>query len=79
MIRAAYVIGRILAALGAVLVVTTVILTLVSFGNADSCSDPDCDDIARDDAAERAIIMLPISILVGAAGVALINDTYRRV
>ncbi len=79
MIRAAYLIGRILAALGALLVVTTIVVTVVSFANVDNCHDADCDDIAREEAVERASVFLPISILAGAAGVALINDTYRKV
>ena len=79
MIRAAYVMGRILAGLGALLIVATVILTLVSFGNADNCQEPDCDDGARSDSVQRAVVLLPISVFLGAAGVALINDTYRKV
>ena len=79
MIRSTHVMGRILAALGALLVVATVIITLVSFNNADRCGSPDCDDSARDDAVGRVIILLPISVLVGAAGVALVHDTYRKV
>ena len=79
MIRAAYVMGRILAGLGALLIVATVILTLVSFGNAGNCREPDCDDVARSDAVQTAGVLLPISVFLGAAGVALINDTYRKV
>ena len=76
MIRAAYLMGRILAALGGLLVVATLVVTVVSFANAYNCFDRDCDDIARDG---RVFVLLPISVLVGAAGVALINDTYRKV
>ena len=79
MIRSRYLIGRILAALGGLLVVATVILTLVSFNNIGDCGEPDCDDTARDDAVGRVIILLPISVLLGAAGVALIYDTYQKV
>ncbi len=79
MIRAAYLIGRILAALGALLVVATLILTLVAVNHADRCRGADCDDVALYDAFQRALVLLPISVLVGAAGVALVNDTYRRV
>lgn len=78
MIRVAYLTGRILAALGALLVVATVIVTVLSFAKADDCHNPDCDDIARDEAVERAFVLVPISVLVGAAGVALINDSYRK-
>ena len=79
MIRAAYVMGRILAGLGALLIVATVILTVVSFNNAGKCQEPDCDDVARSDAVQRAVVLLPISVFLGAAGVALINNTYRKV
>ncbi len=78
MIRSTYLIGRILAALGGLLVVATVILTLVAFNSSD-CGEPDCDDSERDDAVGRVIILLPISVLLGAAGVALIYDTYQKV
>lgn len=78
MTRAAFLIGRILAGLGALLVVAVLVLTSVSFANAGDCSEPDCDDVAVTDAFERAAVLLPISIFVGAAGVALVNDTYRK-
>jgi hypothetical protein len=79
MTRAAFLIGRILAALGAVFMVATFILTIVSFANADNCQKPDCDDGARDRAGIRLIVLMPISVFVGAAGVALVYDTYRKV
>ncbi len=79
MIRAAYLIGRILAALGALLMVGVLLATVVSFANADNCHEPDCDDVAISDAIQRAFVLVPIAVLVGAAGVALINDTYRKV
>ena len=79
MTRVAYIIGRILAALGAVLVFATLIVTAISLANVDNCREPDCDDAAFTDAIARAVVLLPISVFVGAAGVALVNDTYRRV
>lgn len=79
MIRAAYLIGRILAAVGAVLIVAVVTITVVSFATAGDCHGADCDDVALNRAGNRAAVLLPISIFIGAAGVALINDTYRRV
>ena len=79
MIRAAYLIGRILAALGAVLMVAVLIFTSVSFANVDDCDEPDCDDVAFSGAVQWVIVLLPTSVLVGAAGVALVNDTYRKV
>lgn len=78
MTRAAFLIGRILAALGAVLIVAVVIVTWVSLANAGRCSEPDCDDARIGDAFERAALLLPVSIFIGAAGVALVNDTYRK-
>lgn len=79
MTRAAFLIGRILAGLGALLIVAVVIVTWVSLTNVDRCSGADCDDVRFSEAFERAIVLLPISIFVGAAGVALVNDTYRKV
>lgn len=79
MIRAAYVTGRILAALGAVLIVAVLTFTAMSIASRDECSEPDCDDVAFDEALETAFFLLPLSIIVGAAGVALVNDTYRKV
>ena len=79
MTRAAFLIGRILAALGAVFMVATLVLTVLSFANADECQEADCDDAAKDRAAMRAVVLMPISVFVGAAGVALVYDTYRKV
>ena len=79
MTRAAYFIGRILAALGALFVFATLILTVVSLANVDDCDEPDCDDVAFSDALQRAFVLLPIAVFVGAAGVALVHDTYRKV
>ncbi|MGH9276591.1 MAG: hypothetical protein ACRD12_00550 [Acidimicrobiales bacterium] len=79
MIRAAYLIGRILAALGGLFVVAVVTFTMVSLTNADNCHEPDCDDVAFERAINRAAVLLPVSVVIGAAGVALINDTYRKV
>lgn len=79
MIRTAYLIGRILAALGALLIVGVVVLTWLSLANAENCDEPDCDDGRVTEAIVRASVLLPISVFVGAAGVALINDTYRKV
>ena len=78
MIRRLHVIGRILAASGALSVVGVLILTAVSFVGADNCSEPDCDDVAFQEAFERAVVLLPVAVLVGAAGVALVNDSYRK-
>jgi hypothetical protein len=79
MTRAAYLIGRILAALGALLMVATIVVTLVSIAHAGDCQGADCDDERIADADVRALVLLPISVFVGAAGVALVNDTYRKV
>lgn len=82
MIQAAYVVGGILGALAALLLVGVVILTFVAFANVANCDkteEPDCDDIAQNDAVDRAFALLPVSVLVGAAAVALINDSYRKV
>jgi len=79
MTRLAFLIGRLLAALGALLIVATVIVTVVAFANVDNCDGPDCRAGAEGDAANRALVLLPISIIIGAAGVALVNDTYRKV
>ncbi|MCA1707747.1 MAG: hypothetical protein LC808_32545 [Actinobacteria bacterium] len=79
MTRVAFLIGRILAALGTVFMVATFIVTMVSFSNADNCQEPECDDAARDHAMLRAVALMPISVFVGAAGVALVHDTYRKV
>lgn len=77
--RLAFATGRILAALGAVFVVATCVLTVVSFSNADNCHEPDCDDAAISDAVQRALVLMPVSVFIGAAGVALVHDTYRKV
>ena len=61
------------------MVVATLIVTAVSLGNVDNCGEPDCDEAAFSDAIVRAAVALPISVFVGAAGVALVNDTYRKV
>lgn len=79
MLRATFLMGRILAALGALLMVGTFILTVVSIANADNCQGPDCDDVATERAVLRALVLMPVSIFVGAAGVALVHDTYRKV
>lgn len=78
MTRAAFFIGRILAAMGALLIVGTLVLTVFSLANVDNCHGADCDDVAFRDALQRAVVLLPISVFVGAAGVALVNDTYRK-
>lgn len=78
MIRSLFLIGRILAALGAVLIVGVLILSVISFANAGDCPDPDCDDVEVNDVTNRSIVLLPIAVFVGAAGVALIHDTYRK-
>lgn len=54
------------------------VVTWVALANVDRCSEPDCDDVRFSNAMERAVVFLPVSILVGAAGVALVNDTYRK-
>jgi hypothetical protein len=79
MIRTAFLIGRILAALGAVLVVATVVVTVVSLSNSDNCQGADCDDVASNHIMTRAVVVLPIAVFVGAAGVALVHDTYRKI
>ena len=65
--------------MGALLMVGALVATVVSFANAQNCHEPDCDDVAVTDAIHRAFVLLPAAVLVGAAGVALINDTYRKV
>lgn len=79
MLRAVYVTGRILAAVAAVRLVTVLVITAVSIARAGECSGPDCDDIAFERALERAMVLVPVSALVGAAGVALVHDTRRKI
>jgi hypothetical protein len=78
-IRAAYVTGRILAGLGALLTVAVLTIALVWVAGAGDCAEPGCDDVAVDRAVQFALLLLPVSVAVGAAGVALVNDTYRKV
>ena len=78
MIRTVFLIGRILAAVGAVLVVAVLANFVLELRSASECSEePDCDDVAFQDAFEQVVVALPIAILVGAAGVALVYDTRR--
>jgi hypothetical protein len=78
--RAAFVIGRILAALGAVFMAATVIFTIAAYNSAGNCQEADCDDARRERAMFRgALVLMPVSVFVGAAGVALVYDTYRKV
>jgi hypothetical protein len=79
MTRAAYCIGRILAALGALSIVATFIMTVISVVNIDNCQGADCDEVAFNQAMNRGLVLLAICVFVGAAGVALVNDTYRKV
>ena len=79
MIRAAYVMGRILAALGAGLAVVAVVVFVVSLAVTDPCELPECDDSSHKYPVMWAFGLAPISVVVGAFGVALINDTYRKV
>lgn len=59
MTRVEYFIGRILAALGAMFMMATLIMTVVSVANVDNCEGPDCDDAAFSDAMERALVSFP--------------------
>lgn len=70
---------RILAAVAAVPMVTLLIVTAASIARAGDCSEPDGDDIAFERALERTMVLVPVSALVGAAGVALVHDTRRKV
>lgn len=79
MIRPAYITGRILAALGAILMVASLAVTAVSMAGAGSCDEADCDDVIFSHAMERFSVFVPTSILVGAAGVLLVNVTYRKI
>ena len=79
MIRSAFFTGRILAALGAVFAVATLVVVLVSLAVTDPCEMPDCDDSGRNYPAMWAIVLAPLSVVVGAFGVALIHDTYGKV
>lgn len=78
MIRSAFFIGRILAAIGALLAVATLVVVVVSLVVTDPCEMPDCDDSGRDYPVMWALTLAPLSVVVGAFGVALINDTYRK-
>ncbi len=78
MMRAAFLIGRILSALAAVLIVGILILNVLAFVNAKECGEPDCD-VELDDVTHPSLALLPIAVFLGAAGVALIHDTYRKV
>ena len=78
MIRARFLIGRILAALAAVLIVGILILNVFAFVSRDDCGEPECD-LELDDVTHPSLALLPLAAFVGAAGVALIHDTYRKV
>lgn len=78
MIRSAFFIGRILAALGAILAVATLVVVVVSLVVTEPCEMPDCDDSGRDYPVLWAVTLAPLSVVVGAFGVALINDTHRK-
>ena len=77
--RWAFVTGRILAALGAVLAVAALVVVAVSLAVTDPCEMPDCDDSGRVHPVTWAFVLAPLSVVVGAFGVALINDTYRKI
>ena len=78
MIRAKFFIGRILAALAAVLIVDILILNVFAFVSRDDCGEPECD-LELDDVTHPSLVLLPVALFIGAAGVALIHDTYRKV
>lgn len=78
MIRSAFFIGRILAALGALLAVATLVVVVVSLIVTEPCEMPDCDDSGRDYPVLWAVTLAPLSVVVGAFGVALINATHRK-
>ena len=78
MIRAKFLIGRILAALAAVMIVGILILNVFAFVSRDDCGEPECD-VELDDVTHPSLALLPLAVFVGAAGVALIHDTYREV
>ena len=78
MIRSALLIGRILAALGAILAVATLVVVVVSLAVTEPCEMPDCDDSGRDYPVMWAVTLAPLSVVVGAFGVALIHDTHRK-
>ena len=77
MIRAAFLMGRILAALAALLIVGILMLNVFAFVDAEDCGEPDCD-VEVNDVTHPSLALLPIAVFVGAAGVALIHDTYRK-
>ena len=79
MIRAAYLTGRILAGLGAVLAVASLVVAVVSFAITEPCELPDCDDSGRDYPIMWSFVLAPASFVVGAIGVVMIIDTYRKV
>ncbi len=61
------------------LVVAVLVNFVVELRAAGECTEePDCDDAAFQDAFERAAIALPVAIVIGAAGVALVYDTQRK-
>lgn len=78
MIRAEFLIGRILAALAAVMIVGILILNVFAFVGRDDCGESECD-VELDDVTHPSLALLPLAVFVGAAGVALIHDTYRKV
>ena len=78
MIRAKFLIGRILAALAAVMIVAILILNVFAFVSRDDCGQPECD-VELDDVTHASLALLPLAVFVGAAGVALIHDTYKKV
>lgn len=77
MIRAVFLIGRILSALSAAFIVGILILNVIAFVGANDCGEPDCD-VELDDVTHPSLAFLPIAVFVGAAGVALIHDTCRK-
>ena len=78
MMGAAFLIGRILAAFGAVLILGILVLNVLAFVNAENCGEPECD-VEVNDVTHPSLALLPLAVFLGAAGVALIHDTYRKV
>ena len=62
MIRARFLIGRILAALAAVLIVGILILNVFAFVGRDDCGEPECD-LELDDVTHPSLVLLPVRVV----------------
>ena len=52
-------------------------LNAFAFVDAEDCGEPDCD-VEVNDVTHPSLSLLPVAVFVGAVGVVLIQDTYRK-